>query len=386
MQVFFSSDFKLGILGGGQLGKMLVSETNRLAIFSQVLDPDADAPSRHSCHKFVHGDFMDFDTVYNFGKEVNVLTIEIEHVNIEALFALEKIGVSVQPAAKVLALIQNKITQKQFFTQNELPTAPYTTYKIDELHLLEARTLPFVWKAATGGYDGKGVRIIRSKADVAALPQVACVAEDLVGIAQEIAVLVARNQRGEVAVYEPVSMLFDKTANLVEYVVFPSDLSPEIAEKAKKMAVATAQKLEICGLLAVEMFLLPNQEILINEVAPRPHNSGHLTIEACHTSQFEQHLRAVLNLPLGSTHALCPAVMANFVGEPEQYGAVFYENAAETLAISGLNLYFYGKKQTKPYRKMAHATIIGKTTEECMLKAQQAKALLKITTQTNSKA
>jgi 5-(carboxyamino)imidazole ribonucleotide synthase len=383
MKSVFSSDFLLGILGGGQLGKMLLADAHRMGIQVRVLDPDAEAVCRHLCAGFVQGRFDDYASVYDFGKNMDVLTIEIEHINVEALIDLEKIGVVVQPAAAVIKLIQNKADQKVFYKDNNLPTAKFEVFDAENLGKLYKKPLPYVWKACTGGYDGKGVKLVRTTDDINSLPKVACVIEELVDFEQEIAVIVAQNANGEVAVYPPVSMAFG-SENLVEYVVYPAQIPASIAQKAQAIATELTKKMGVCGVLAVEMFVLKNGEILINEVAPRPHNSGHLTIECMHTSQYEQHLRAVLNLPLGSTQSKCgAAVMVNITGEPStdnhhNIGKPIYENIEKTLQTQGANLHIYGKKTTKPHRKMAHITIVGNDPNDCMHKAKQLKNTVKV--------
>ena len=310
---YFSSQHKLGILGGGQLGKMLLYNTRKFDIHTKVLDPSADAPCRLACNTFIQGDLMDFDTVVEFGKNVDTLTIEIENVNVEALESLEQLGVNVYPKAKTLGIIQNKAKQKLFYVDHNLPTAPFVryAYKNELEHAItnDVQPLPFVWKSAQFGYDGNGVKIVRNINDIKTLPNVECTAEALIPFDKELAVTVARNPQGQIKVYPVVEMEFHPEANQVEYVLCPARISPEIAKQAELLACKVASAFEHVGLLAVEMFLTKDQTILINEVAPRPHNSGHQTIEASYTSQFEQHLRAVLNLPLGSTENKVCAVM-----------------------------------------------------------------------------
>ena len=299
----FSSQHKVGILGGGQLGKMLLYTTRKFDIQTYVLDPNPEAPSKIACDAFFVGDLMDYETVFEFGKKVDTLTIEIENVNVSALRALENEGVNVYPAADTLAIIQNKAKQKLFYSEHGLPTASFTRYtNSEELTTAienEAQTLPFVWKSAQFGYDGKGVKVIRTLSDMKALPNVECIAEDLVPFKKELAVTVARSPQGEIRAYPVVEMEFHPEANQVEYVLCPARISNAIEKKAERVALNTAAAFKHVGLLAVELFLTQDDNILINEVAPRPHNSGHQTIEASYTSQFEQHIRAVLNLPLG---------------------------------------------------------------------------------------
>lgn len=381
---FFSSKKSLGILGGGQLGKMLLYTTRKWDITTHVLEPNAEAPARLACDHFTQGDFKDYQTVYDFGKKVDVLTIEIEHVNTEALRQLEKEGVQVYPSANTLELIQNKGIQKDFYVQHRLPTARYQRFENLELlkMALKNNTLsfPFVWKSALMGYDGNGVRIIRAEEDLNSLEQVECIAEALVPYTHEIAVIVARNPSGETATYPVVEMEFHPEANQVEYVLCPSRLSEEIQQKAIEVAQNVSSALQHVGLLAVELFLTEEGEILINEVAPRVHNSGHLTIETAHTDQFEQHVRAVLDLPLGSTAFTTSGVMVNLVGKEGHQGQVRYENMEEILKFEGVTPHIYGKKETRPFRKMGHVTIVNKSLEQAREMAQKVKQLISVIT------
>lgn len=381
---FFSSKKSLGILGGGQLGKMLLYTTRKWDITTHVLEPNAEAPARLACDHFTQGDFKDYQTVYDFGKKVDVLTIEIEHVNTEALRQLEKEGVQVYPSANTLELIQNKGIQKDFYVQHRLPTAHHQRFENLELlkMALKNNTLsfPFVWKSALMGYDGNGVRIIRAEEDLNALEQVECIAEALVPYTHEIAVIVARNPSGETATYPVVEMEFHPEANQVEYVLCPSRLSEEIQQKAIEVAQNVSSALQHVGLLAVELFLTEKGEILINEVAPRVHNSGHLTIETAHTDQFEQHVRAVLDLPLGSTAFTTSGVMVNLVGKEGHQGQVRYENMEEILKFEGVTPHIYGKKETRPFRKMGHVTIVNKSLEQAREMAQKVKQLISVIT------
>ena len=379
---YFSSQHKLGILGGGQLGKMLLYNTRKFDIHTKVLDPSADAPCRLACNTFIQGDLMDFDTVVEFGKNVDTLTIEIENVNVEALESLEQLGVNVYPKAKTLGIIQNKAKQKLFYVDHNLPTAPFVryAYKNELEHAItnDVQPLPFVWKSAQFGYDGNGVKIVRNINDIKTLPNVECTAEALIPFDKELAVTVARNPQGQIKVYPVVEMEFHPEANQVEYVLCPARISPEIAKQAELLACKVASAFEHVGLLAVEMFLTKDQTILINEVAPRPHNSGHQTIEASYTSQFEQHLRAVLNLPLGSTENKVCAVMVNLVGAEYHQGPVTYENIEKIMAMEGVTPHIYGKKITRPFRKMGHVTIIDSDINKAREKAQRVKETINV--------
>ena len=378
----FSSQHKVGILGGGQLGKMLLYATRKFDIHTCVLDPNSEAPCKIACDEFFVGDLMDFDTVFEFGKKVDTLTIEIENVNVEALKALEKQGVNVFPSAETLAIIQNKAKQKLFYVDHDLPTAAFTRYAYkDELKRAiehDVQPLPFVWKSAQFGYDGKGVKIVRSLSDLEELPNVECIAETLVPFKKELAVTVARSPRGEVRAYPVVEMEFHPEANQVEYVLCPARISENITKKAELIALKTAAAFHHVGLLAVELFLTEDDEILINEVAPRPHNSGHQTIEASYTSQFEQHIRAILDLPLGDTKNKVSGVMVNLVGAEGHNGAVVYENIEKILKLDGVTPHIYGKKETRPFRKMGHVTIVHSEIDKARSIAQQVKETIKV--------
>ncbi|MFW5706599.1 MAG: 5-(carboxyamino)imidazole ribonucleotide synthase [Bacteroidota bacterium] len=383
MENYFSSQQKkIGILGGGQLGKMLLDVTRRYDLYTKVLDPSADAPCASGCKEFVPGNFNDYETVLAFGADCDVVTIEIESVNTKALKELQNQGKKVFPQPEIVELIQNKVLQKQFYTDHNLPTAPWFGFKgkADMIKKLEKHSfqLPFVWKAATGGYDGRGVAIIRNLEELDKLPDIPGLIEELAAIEHEIALVVARNQRCEVKAFPPVEMSFHPVANLVEYVFCPANLSENSLGKASDLAMSLVEKLRIVGVLAVEMFVTTNGEIWINECAPRVHNSGHLTIEACITSQFEQHLRAILGFPLGSTKQLRPAVMVNLTGEEGFSGPVWYEGAGEMLAMDEAYMHLYGKTETRPFRKMGHVTLTASSLEQARQKALQVKQLLKV--------
>ncbi|NQX86168.1 MAG: 5-(carboxyamino)imidazole ribonucleotide synthase [Flavobacteriaceae bacterium] len=379
---YFSSNFKLGILGGGQLGKMLLTETRKFDIYTCVLDPNNDAPCKIACNTFIQGDLMDYDTVFNFGKQVDVLTIEIENVNVEALYDLEKEGVNIYPPAKSIATIQNKAKQKAFYVEQHLPTAEFSRFAgKDPIFIAlkeKAIAFPFVWKSAQFGYDGNGVKIVRSHSDLDALPNVECIAEQLVPFKNELAVIVARNAKGDVKAFPVVEMEFHPEANQVEYVICPARISQEVALKAESIALKTAAAFEHVGLLAVEMFQTEADEILINEVAPRPHNSGHQTIEASYTSQFEQHIRAILDLPLGRTDSKVAGVMVNLVGAEGHTGDVIYKNIEAIMAMEGVTPHIYGKRQTRPFRKMGHVTIVHEDINEARQIAQNVKQKIKV--------
>lgn len=379
---YFSSDFKLGILGGGQLGKMMLYDTRKFDIQTYVLDPSDDAPCKIACDKFVQGSLLDFDTVYNFGKQVDVLTFEIELVNVDALERLEQEGIKVFPSSKTLRIIQNKGKQKQFYKDNNLPTSDFQLFEsLENLKFsvtLSVVEIPFVWKSTEFGYDGNGVKVIRKIEDLDGLPNGECIAEQMVNFKNELAVIVARNPSGEIKTYPVVEMEFHPEANQVEYVICPARIEDKVAQKARKIALKVSEKFQHVGLLAVEMFQTQDDEILINEVAPRPHNSGHYSIEASYTSQFEQHLRAILDLPLGNTDSKVAGVMVNLVGAEGFSGNVVYENIEKILQLDGVIPHIYGKKQTRPFRKMGHVTITNQDIQKAREIAEEVKSSIRV--------
>lgn len=385
---YFSSNFKLGILGGGQLGKMLLYETRKFDIQTHVLDPSDEAPCKIAANIFSIGDLMDYNTVLEFGRKVDLLTIEIEKVNIEALKQLEKEGLKIYPSPQTLDKIQDKSIQKQFYATHNIPTSPFKVFSTLEefsaaIHTGEI-SLPVVWKSATGGYDGRGVSIIRNNKDLEKIPVGKCIAEHIVDFKNELAVIVARNPEGEVKTYPVVEMEFHPEANQVEYVICPARISEEMAKKARDLAVIVSNTFKHVGLLAVEMFQTADDEILINEVAPRPHNSGHYSIEASYTNQFEQHLRAILNLPLGNTESKVAGIMVNLAGEEGHDGPVVYQNIEKIMEIPGVTPHIYGKKLTRPFRKMGHVTIINKDLDEARKLAQIVKDSIKVISNTRN--
>ena len=379
---YFSSDFKLGILGGGQLGKMLLAETRKFDIQTLVLDPSKEAPCQFGATHFFIGNLLDFDTVYQFGKKVDLLTIEIENVNLDALDKLEKEGLRVYPSPKTLRQIQNKGTQKEFYTKNNIPTAGFKRFdnlKNVTVDILDANLeFPFVWKCTQFGYDGNGVKIVRSASDLIDLPDVECIAEQMVPFKNELAVIVARSVSGEIKTYPVVEMEFHPEANQVEYVICPARIDAAVALKAREIALKVSEKFDHVGLLAVEMFQTENDEILVNEVAPRPHNSGHYSIEASYTSQFENHLRAILNLPLGNTDSKVAGIMVNLVGEEGFSGQVVYKNIEKIMAIDGVTPHIYGKRETRPFRKMGHVTIVNENMTEARKIAEKVKNSIRV--------
>lgn len=385
---YFSSDFTLGILGGGQLGKMLLTETRKWDIRTAVLDPSEDAPCQYGSTVFEVGDLMDYDTVYAFGKQADVLTIEIEHVNSDALETLEQEGVQVYPHSRELRIIQNKAKQKLFYVDHGIPTTPFSRFayssEIPESVANGGLQYPFVWKSAQFGYDGQGVKIIRSEADLQGLPDGECIAEEFVPFKNELAVIVARSPKGEIRSYPVVEMEFHPEANQVEYVLCPARISEEVSENARLIAEKLVQELEHVGLLAVEFFQTQEDLLLVNEIAPRPHNSGHFSIEASITNQYEQHIRAILGLPLGDTTSKITAVMVNLVGAEGFKGPVEYEGIREILALDGVTPHIYGKKETRPFRKMGHVTIVREDIDEARRIAAEVKKAIRVISKTKS--
>lgn len=374
----FYNNFKLGVLGGGQLGKMLIQEAVNLNISTYILDPDANAPCKDLCTKIFHGSLKDFDTVYNFGKQVDLLTIEIEHVNVEAMEKLQAEGLQVYPQPEILRMVQDKGLQKQFYRLNKIPTAPFHLINNKEEIKKYTAEFPFFQKLRKEGYDGRGVVRLTDANNLEKAFDVPSVLEKLVDFEKEISVIVSRNAKGKVAAFPTVELVFNPEANLVEHLFTPANISAEIEKQAKEIAVHVIESLKMVGLLAVEMFLTKTGEILVNEIAPRPHNSGHQTIEGNFTSQYMQHLRAILNLPAGNTDIKTPAVMVNLLGEPGFTGDAVYEGLEEILGIDGVNIHLYGKTTTKPFRKMGHVTIIDNDLKSAMQKAERVKKTLKV--------
>ncbi len=379
---FFSTTKTIGILGGGQLGKMLLTTTRQWDLTTHVMDPSPEAPARIGCNHFTQGDLMEYQDVLDFGKKVDLLTIEIENINTKALAELEKQGVKVYPQAAVLELIQNKCKQKEFYQKKGIPTAPFQVFNSKEAlkdAVVRGRvSFPFVWKSAAMGYDGFGVQIIRSNQDLETVSEGGCMAEDLVAIEKEIGVIVCRSVSGETVSYPCVEMEFHPTANQVEFVLSPARISKKIEEKAREVALEVSKAYQHVGLLAVELFLTKEGEIWVNEVAPRPHNSGHYSIEASYTSQFEQHIRALLDLPLGNPENKVAGVMVNLVGAEGHQGPVYYKNMEHILAIEGVCPHIYGKKETRPFRKMGHITIVNKNLETARQIAAQVKETIEV--------
>lgn len=376
------SDIRLGILGGGQLGKMLCLEASNWHVNTTVLDPADDCPSATVSSRFVRGDFKDYHDVYNFARDLDLLTIEIEHVNIDALKQLESEGLEIRPQVDVLDTIKDKGTQKQFYESQNLPTSGFTLYENEKDLITDINngkiTPPFVQKSRSMGYDGKGVKVVSSADDTSTLLTGPCIVEDRVDIEKEISVIVVRNTEGEIRCFPAVEMVFNTKANLVDYLISPAGIDDETSDRARELATETINAFGLSGILAVEMFLDKNNNMLINEVAPRPHNSGHHTIESCITSQYEQYLRSLLDLPLADPGMMMPSVMVNILGEPGYEGEARYKGLRECLSVNGAKIHIYGKRITRPYRKMGHVTIIDEDADSALRKARIIKEKLRV--------
>lgn len=382
MEKIVTSNLKLGIIAGGQLAKMLIQEASKWDIITYVLDNDKNCPASRIASHYINGSNHSFDSVYQFGKMVDVLTYEMEDINIDALQKLKSEGCNIFPDPDILELIQDKGLQKEYYLKMGLPSSPFKIYTSEEsiLHAIKEGkiTFPFVQKLRKGGYDGRGVAVINNQSDLHKILPGSSIIEKKIDITKEIAVIVARNQKGEIKNFPVVEMLFDQHAHLVDKLICPAFITDEQSEKAIDYARKIIDALDMQGLLAVEFFIDIQGEVLINEVAPRPHNSGHHTIESIVTSQFEQHLRAILNLPLGSTQQKLPSVMVNILGESGHEGAVLYEGLTESLGIDGVKIHLYGKKITKPNRKMGHVTILSSTIEDAISKSEKVKQFIKV--------
>lgn len=373
---------KIGILGGGQLGKMLYQAATPLHIDIHFMDQSRSFPVGQICPYFTEGNFKDFDDVISFGEDKDIISIEIEAINVDALFELEKRGKKVYPQASIIQTIQDKGLQKEFFVDHGFKSSSFIT--VDSVISLREKinqgeiTYPFVQKLRKDGYDGKGVQLIKNESDLVYAFDAPSVIEDLIEIAHEIAVIVARTNSGQCAVYDPVDMIFDHKANLLDYQLAPAGIADEVKSAAKVLALEISQKLGFVGLLAVEMFLDKNGELWINELAPRAHNSGHHTIEACVTSQYEQQLRCLLGLPLGGTALTSQSLLMNLLGEEGYTGSVSYEGLDRCLALEGVHVHIYGKETTRPYRKMGHVNIVDSNIESAMKKYNFIKENLKV--------
>ena len=373
---------KIGIIGGGQLGKMILDETNKIDLEVSILDPNKNSPCKNLTKNFIQGDFNDFDTVLNFGLAHDIISYEIEHINVDALDELVSKGIEVQPSPEILRIIQDKNLQKSFFKENNFPTSDFSYFnsKNDLLNSFKKSNLSFpcVWKKTKFGYDGFGVKILNTKNDFYKLPDAEMIIEDLIEFKKELSVIVAVNKKGDIKAYETVEMEFNPDSNQVEFVISPANISENINRNAKKIAYELAKKINLIGLLAVEMFLTNDDKILINEIAPRPHNSGHFSIDACPTSQFKQHINSIMNFELGETsHQNC-AVMLNLVGGNSHTGEVKYENLDLVKNQKNVYIHIYGKKITRPNRKMGHVTVICDNFGSAYKKAKEIKEIIKV--------
>jgi 5-(carboxyamino)imidazole ribonucleotide synthase len=375
---FSGNEFTLGILGGGQLGRMLLQRTIDLNITTAVMDPDPSAPCRNLCDRFVNDHFNDFEAVYRFGKTVNLLTVEIEHVNTEALLKLEAEGLPVYPQPSILTVVKDKGLQKEFYQNHNIPTARFRLVNEKRELFDYVSEFPLILKKRTGGYDGKGVMKLTTKQDIDLAFDGPYVLEDCIKFTKEIAVIVSRNNNGETSVFPACEMVFNSEFNLVEFLYAPAAISDSQLQQAGKIALELINDLGLTGILAVEMFVTEKGEILVNEIAPRPHNSGHHTIEANQTSQYEQHLRAILNLPPGDTSIVLPAAMINLLGEKGYSGEASYEGLEEAMRMNGIHIHLYGKKETRPFRKMGHVTVTNPSLEEAIKLAEKVSNIIKV--------
>jgi 5-(carboxyamino)imidazole ribonucleotide synthase len=376
---YFQPDkIKIGVLGGGQLGRMMIQSAINYNLYICCLDPDPNAPCKTFANEFTKGSLTDYDTVYKFGKDKDIITIEIENVNVEALKDLQKEGKKVFPQPEVIEIIQDKGLQKMFYQRNDIPSPDF--FLVENKSQIEKYKdfFPFFQKMRTGGYDGKGVIKLGHPNKIDHAFEVPSVLERLVDFDKEISIIVARNESGETKCFPAVECEFNSEANLVEFLFSPANIKKSIDKQANEIAVKIAEKLNIVGILAVELFVTKDGKVLVNEVAPRPHNSGHQTIEGNITSQFEQHLRAILNLPLGDTSIIKPAVMVNLLGEKNNEGSAKYEGLIDAMKYKGVYIHLYGKTTTKPFRKMGHVTVIDDDLNLAKKKAITVKDLIKI--------
>lgn len=373
-----ASIMRIGIIGGGQLGRMFIQNALNYGHEIWTLDPDAEAPCSEISHHFVCADRNNEAAVYAFGKQCDVVTIEIENVSVEALERLEQEGIPVYPQPAVLRMIKDKGAQKLFYRKNDFPTADFALISNKEELQTHVHMLPVMQKLRVGGYDGKGVVPLRTASDFNKAFDEPCVLEKWVDYKMELSVLVARNKDGAVKSFPVVEQVFNDEANLVDYLVSPAAISEKVELEARLLAEELITKLDMVGLLAVELFLTQDDSLLINEIAPRPHNSGHHTIEACFSSQFDMHMRSILNWPLGDTSLRSAGAMVNLIGEKGFEGKVIYKGLEEAITKPGVYPHFYGKLLTKPFRKMGHVTVIAENREQALEKAKEIKALIKV--------
>jgi 5-(carboxyamino)imidazole ribonucleotide synthase len=369
---------KIGIIGGGQLGRMFIQNGLNYGLEFLVLDPDPEAPCSAIANEFVCADRNDEEAVYKLGKKCDVVTIEIENVSIAALKRLRDEGTPVFPQPEVLEIIRDKGIQKQFYLDNDLPTADFVLVNSKAEIVNHQELLPVMQKMRVGGYDGKGVTPIKYLADLDTAFDAPSVLEKWVPNTLEISVLVSRNSKGEIKSFPVVELVFNPEANLVDYLVSPARIDIELESKAREISESLIKKLDMVGLLAVEMFVTADGDVLINEMAPRPHNSGHHTIEACFTSQYDQHLRSIMNWPLGSTVLRSAAAMINLLGAKGHAGPVHYAGLEDAIEETGVFPHMYGKALTKPFRKMGHVTVLDTNTKDALLKAQRVKETIQV--------
>ncbi len=369
---------KAGILGGGQLGRMLLQAAVNYPVLTYVMENDPECPAAHLCHHFIKGDITNFNDVYNFGSQLDVITIEIENVNEDALEKLENEGVAIYPKPSALRIIKNKILQKNFYLDNEIPTSEFvvTRNKV-ELHG-HTKMIPGVHKLAMGGYDGRGVQVIKNADEINKGFDAPAVLEKKIDIKSELAVMIAVNKKGDIAIYPPVDMVFDPKLNLLNHQISPAVIPEKIFWKAEAIALKVVKGLKSPGIFAVELFADTEGNVMVNETAPRVHNSGHHTIEASYSSQFDMLWRIMLEYPLGNTEPILPAALVNIIGEPGYTGDAVYDGLNEILAMDNVFVHIYGKKKTKPGRKMGHITILSSENQELIHKANQIKQMLSV--------
>jgi 5-(carboxyamino)imidazole ribonucleotide synthase len=376
--IYLRRMLKVGILGGGQLGRMLLQAAANYPVETHVLENDDDCPAAYLCRYFCKGDIRDFDTVYQFGKQLDAITIEIENVNVEALEKLEAEGVAVYPKPSVLRIIKNKVLQKQYYAGLQIPTPAFAILQSKNEIGQHAHLLPAVQKLAEGGYDGRGVQIIETLAEKESGFDAHSVLEKKVLIKKEVAVIIAIDQNGKTAFYPPVEMVFNKDLNLLDYQLCPANITQQVLWKIEAIALSVVRNFNSPGLFAVELFVDINDDVFVNETAPRVHNSGHHTIEAHYSSQFDMLWRIILGYPLGNTKFILPSVMVNIIGSEGHSGEPRYEGLGDALQIDNAFVHIYGKFQTKPGRKMGHITILSSEKQDLIHKANKIKQVLKV--------
>lgn len=374
----FSTDLKIGIVGGGQLGKMLIQAAKRMGLYVAVIDPTPDSPAGQIADRQIVSDFYDEESIKQLASSCDITTYEIEHINVEVLKELEQKGYKIYPSPYVLEIIQDKSKQKQMLTDNNIPTAKWQKVDGDLASALTSFGLPAVQKACKGGYDGRGVFVIHNADDIKNSLKCESFLEEQIDFEKELAAMVSRNSQGEIKCYPVVEMIFDTKANICDSTIAPARIDKKVQKQAIDIAVNCVEVLKGVGVFGIEMFVTKDGSVMVNEIAPRPHNSGHYTIEACITSQFEQHLRAIMNLPLGATDLIIPSVMVNILGAEGYEGKPIYEGLEDVLKIPGANVHIYGKKVTKPYRKMGHVTIVDSDIESAIEKGRHIKQVLKV--------